>query len=525
MNFNHISYDEFKHSQHINEFYSKQEIVQELIGLPYNIENFQKQINLKQNSFDLNKRKILSEVLFENYKQVKLSARLQQNLSQLNKSNTFTITTGHQLNLFAGPAYFFYKILHVITMCNELKINYPNCNFVPVFWMASEDHDIEEIRKVFVFGKELIWKTKQEGCVGNFDCKGLSELLDEFKEFYKNNPSSDIVETLNSYEGNTLSKATFNLLNYLFGDKGLIILDANNKNLKKLCKPLFLKEINEMFIQKNVNKTNEILKSNNIKNQAFVREINLFFIGQNNKRERIKIKKNDFVIGDAIFTKNQLIEMIDSSPESFSPNVLFRPLYQELILPNLCYVGGGSELKYWMQLKNTFLSAKIPFPILSQRKTLFYLNKSIFSKIQSLKIPIVDLFKNQSEIFKQSLNLSKQQLNWNKTDNCFEGFLKEVYTNTDHFSKSDITSLNADLRKITKVKESIIKKVDKINNRRFDQIKTDINKIHSCFFPDGTYQERKLHFFHFCPDGNLELMDKLYSEFEPFNNSVLIVSE
>ncbi len=153
MNFNHISYDEFKHSQHINEFYSKQEIVQELIGLPYNIENFQKQINLKQNSFDLNKRKILSEVLFENYKQVKLSARLQQNLSQLNKSNTFTITTGHQLNLFAGPAYYFYKILHVITMCNELKINYPNCNFVPVFWMASEDHDFDEIKtlKIFLF--------------------------------------------------------------------------------------------------------------------------------------------------------------------------------------------------------------------------------------------------------------------------------------------------------------------------------------------------------------------------------------
>ncbi|MFN5653099.1 MAG: bacillithiol biosynthesis BshC, partial [Flavobacteriia bacterium] len=139
--------------------------------------SFAQQIALKKQSFSAEQRALLSEVLEEKYKGIAVSEKLKRNLRLLKEPDTFTITTGHQLCLMTGPLYFIYKILHVIKLSADLHEKFPEQHFVPVYWMASEDHDFEEIRSFLLFGQKWTWESQQKGAVGRFDTAGLAPLL------------------------------------------------------------------------------------------------------------------------------------------------------------------------------------------------------------------------------------------------------------------------------------------------------------------------------------------------------------
>jgi uncharacterized protein YllA (UPF0747 family) len=128
------------------------------------IENFETQIESKAKSFPQTSRNILTAVLKEQYNGLTVSTATQQNIESLKSENTFTVTTGHQLNIFTGPLYFVYKIVTVINACKQLKQQYPAYNFVPVYWMASEDHDYEEIKYFRVSGKKICLGNRPDWC-------------------------------------------------------------------------------------------------------------------------------------------------------------------------------------------------------------------------------------------------------------------------------------------------------------------------------------------------------------------------
>ena len=142
------------------------------------IENFRDQIQEKK-SFSPQNRNTLFTSLTKQYEGVKITEAVTSNLNSLKDSKTFTITTGHQLNIFTGPLYFIYKIVTVINACKKLKEHYPEYHFVPVYWMASEDHDYEEIKWCRLYGKKYVWETDQTGAVGRFDPKSLVKLIEE----------------------------------------------------------------------------------------------------------------------------------------------------------------------------------------------------------------------------------------------------------------------------------------------------------------------------------------------------------
>lgn len=144
----------------------KQDELADFLGQPYSKANFRAQIELKATSFSDKFRETLVTAVTKQYALTKISAPT--TLNQLAQSNTFTVTTGHQLNLFTGPLYFLYKIVHAIKLAEELNTTYPAFNFVPVYWMASEDHDFDEINHFHVSGKTFSWETAQEGPVGLF---------------------------------------------------------------------------------------------------------------------------------------------------------------------------------------------------------------------------------------------------------------------------------------------------------------------------------------------------------------------
>ncbi|MEO8515848.1 MAG: bacillithiol biosynthesis cysteine-adding enzyme BshC, partial [Flavobacterium sp.] len=321
-----------------------------------NIENFEAQIQEKKINFNGNaKRKILVSVLEKQYEQINTSTETLNNFELLKESNTFTVTTGHQLNLFTGPLYFLYKIISTINLTKELKAKYPENNFVPIYWMATEDHDFEEINYFNFKGKKFRWNAASTGPVGRLSTEGLTDFFEIYQQELGSGKNVQIIKTLfeESYLNHSnLADATRFLANELFGEYGLVILDGDNQDLKRTFIPYIKEELLSQTSFKAVIETTEKLKEYTI--QVNPREINLFYV-EDNLRERIvldpdsnregKYKVNNTKIE---FTETEILALLDKNPERFSPNVIMRPLYQEIILPNLCYIGGGGEIGYWL---------------------------------------------------------------------------------------------------------------------------------------------------------------------------------
>ncbi len=304
-------------------------------------------------------RKLLVEVINEQYS----SSELQTPNSELFlDEKTFTVCTGHQLCLFTGPLYFIYKIISTITLANELKKKYPAYNFVPLYWMASEDHDFEEVNHINLFGKKLEWKKKSGGAVGKFSTEGLSIVLDELKTMFDAGDNSKQLLKLfsDAYLGHrNYADATRFLVNELFSKYGLVILDADDKRLKNDFKEIIRDDIFNHSNFKNINETISSLKECGYEAQVTPREINFFLLS---KKFRGWIDKAKVQSEPEEWKKK-----LEEETQRFSPSVVTRSLYQQKILPNLAYVGGPAEIAYWLEYKKMFEHHKIFFPVLIPR--------------------------------------------------------------------------------------------------------------------------------------------------------------
>ena len=207
------------------DYLDDKEALRKFHSLRPKIECFEEQISKKQ--FADENRQVLCQVLEEQYGKVNKSSAVETNLTNLKESNTYTKTTGHQLNIFTGPLYFIYKIATVVNACKALKEKYPTCNFVPVYWMASEDHDFDEISYINLFGKKYEWKTDQAGAVGRFKNDGLKDVLESL-------PEKTPLFELAYLENENLADAVRYYVNELFADEGVVVIDADHSKFKGL---------------------------------------------------------------------------------------------------------------------------------------------------------------------------------------------------------------------------------------------------------------------------------------------------
>ena len=199
-------------------------------------------------SFQIQSRIVLAESLKKQYKNIETSEASLKNIESLKSTNTFTITTGHQLNLFTGPLYFLYKIVSTINLSNQLKEHYPDYNFVPIYWMATEDHDFEEINYFNFKGKKVHWNKDANGAVGELTTQGLEAVFNSFSLEIGNTKNPDYLKKLfkDAYlSHDNLTDATRFLANELFKNYGLVIIDGNDFDLKTQFIP-FMKD--ELFL-------------------------------------------------------------------------------------------------------------------------------------------------------------------------------------------------------------------------------------------------------------------------------------
>lgn len=490
------------------------------------LQNFEAQIAERQ-SFSEKQRQILVEALLNQYKDCSISEPSLQHIKSLKDKNTFTIVTGHQLNIFTGPLYFIYKIISAINLCKELKKAYPKFNFVPVYWMASEDHDFDEISFMHYKGAKLSWKRADGGPVGRFNTSGLEDVIQQLSDSM--GPGTHARNFINllkeSYlNADNLAAATRNLVNALFGADGLVIVDGDDSSLKATMSPYFKKELFYEASYAAVSQTSQELQHTYF-SQVHAREINLFYI-KDGIRERIVKNGNRWEVLNTVFTfdKAQLEAELESYPERFSPNVILRPLYQEVILPNLAYIGGGGELAYWFQLKKMFAEFEVPFPMLQLRNSALWVDAKSKKHMAKLELNPKDLFtpieQAKADYVKGRAPMDTELEPYEvKLQNMFND-LEEVAQLTD---KSMLGAVNAQRQKQLNGLENLKKKLIRAEKKRQDISMRRFDKIYGTLFPNGSLQERYCNLSEIYEEEGSLFIEKLKKELQPLNFSFAVL--
>lgn len=482
------------------------------------LSSFKDQINEKQKSFTSSSRATLHSVLKEQYKEIEANELVVSNIDSLTDSKTFTITTGHQLNIFTGPLYFIYKIVSVINASKQLKQAFPDFNFVPVYWMASEDHDFEEISYFKLYNKKYTWETDQKGAVGRFNPESLKKILNEL-------PGDTTLFQKAYLKHQTLSDAVRYYVNELFGNHGLVVLDADDHKLKAKFSDVITDDLFNHSAKSKVEGANNELNNLGYSTQVYARDINFFYLDEG-LRSRIEKTNDGFSVVDTNlqFKDSDLKKLIKDNPEKFSPNVILRPLYQEVILPNLAYFGGPAEVIYWLQLKGVFDHFNIPFPMLMPRNFALVMSGPIARKFGKTGLSIEQLFEEKNYLFNEwvqknthhNLTLSDEL---NKVDKLYE----QIKSRALEIDPTLGPMISAEAKRALKSFEKIEYKLLKAEKRLHADKLRQIDEVKEALFPNGSLQERSDNFLNFYQQ-DPNFIEKIISAFDPFDFNFNLIS-
>ncbi len=473
------------------------------------------------------KNKEIKEIILTQNKNILLSDSTLKNIEKLALGNTIAVVTGQQVGILGGPLYSVYKAITVIKLSNYLNDKFEDFNFVPVFWMATDDHDFREISSINLIdeNKNLIKITYDDnlprefnrGSVGNIKIKKTFEsvfkqledvltkteytqdLLSRFKEFYS--------------QGKTYSQAFKELFNYLFGKYGLIIFDPSAPKVKELLKPVFKKEIANFRSNSDAVLLRSAVLEEDYHAQVKVRPINLFYSDRSGRRpvepaeNGLKLKR-----GKPALKLEQILNMIDENPQSFSPNVLLRPICQDYLLPTCVYVAGPSEIAYFAQVMPLYDKFNVLPPVILPRASVTIIEKNIGKILKKFKLKPAEMFltsenfkklvlkvfseKNASGIFEKST----EELN------SFYDNLKLQLRKIDSTLEIPVEKARAKaLNNLNILKEKAVKAVEMNNQTAFRQIEKTRNLI----FPEERLQERRLNIIYFLNKYGIEFIDFL----------------
>ena len=476
-------------------------------------------------------RKLLTAELNKQYANADKAGLVKENIDALVSENTFTVTTAHQPNIFTGPLFFIYKILHAIKLADHLNKSLEGNKFVPVYYMGSEDADLEELGHFYINGEKHKWNTKQTGAVGRMkvdkelinliveaegQLKVLSygdEILSQVKECYK--------------EGVLIQDATFKLVNSLFGKYGLVVLIPDNAVLKKQMVKVFEDDLLNQTPSTIVEKTANALQKAGYKQQANPRQVNLFYLSDG-IRGRIEKVKDKFFIHDLRkkIVEKELLAELHSHPERFSPNVILRGLYQETILPNIAYIGGGGEIAYWLQYKEMFENYKVAYPVLLLRNSFLIIEKKWQEKIKKLGFSIADFFQPEAELLNKVVERetrNKVKLNgvFEETEKFYEQLKKQAIP-IDVSLAQHIEALKT--QSIQRLQE-LEKKMLRAEKRKFTDQQRQIHTIREKLFPQNSLQERIDNFMLYYAKWGRNFIDKLYEHTLSIEHEFVVVEE
>jgi bacillithiol biosynthesis cysteine-adding enzyme BshC len=514
-------------SRIVLDYIDKSEALAPFIGFPPSEDGVQKAIEARK-QFPTN-RQLLVQELKKQYGPMKASGHVEKNIEALLSPDTFTITTAHQNNIFTGPLYFIYKILHTISLAGHLNKSFPNYKFVPVYYMGSEDADLAELNHIYLDGEKITWNTRQTGAVGRMKVDHeLIKLIDVIEGQLAVLPwGKEAIELIKDcYRlGDDVQTATFKIVNALFAEFGLIVLLPDNASLKQQMQHVFEDDLLNQAASAIVAETSEDLGVL-YKVQAHPREINLFYL-KDNFRERIELRGSKYeVLNSPIsFTKEELLTELKRHPERFSPNVILRGLYQETILPNIIFIGGAGELAYWMELKKMFEHYKVPYPILVLRNSFLLIEKKWQEKIKKLGFTNEEMFLPEQELINRLVSRKtdkKLQLNgtFTATEQLYDTIKKQA-SSIDITLEKHVDSLKtASLHRLRELE----KKMLRAEKRKFADQQHQIASIRKRLFPGSGLQERHDNLFYYYAKWGKPFINKLEEHSLVFEQQFAVLS-
>ncbi|MGQ9863753.1 MAG: bacillithiol biosynthesis protein BshC [Bacteroidia bacterium] len=415
---------------------------------------------------------------------------LKEALDDLALPNTYTLTTGQQLGWLTGPLYTLTKPAYLIQLARHLRQTHPTYKFVPIFWMASEDHDAQEVRKIFLSYKESFeYQGNFFGAVGR-------HLITE-----KGIPSDLPFLALSKYFApGTLWKEAFRATFYaLFGAYGLVVLDPDDPELKTLALPLWEKELRYGLTLPAWQKTQNLLQSLGYKTRLHARPVNLFALTDTARTY--------------IQSPQQYLPYLEKDPAIFSPNVLLRPVYQEYVLPNLLYLSGPHETAYWLELYEVFKAFEVSFPIVMPRASFICIPAEKIQEIRKLgwEEDILFLFSQSNAHLREILIQRK-----------FENFLRQIEALlqpspswlevrkliAQKLPESE-RSLIAQEKVWQRWKENFLNKVLKNLANRHPEIYMPFWRWREAIQPEGYSQERMLNVHALAPQDPFKIIEAL----------------
>ena len=506
-------------------------LVQDLLNQDENVRPFISDFFTKENcvsaarnrSFSKDKREVLSSQLIQQYQLLDLSENLEKNINSLRSENSFTVVTGHQICAAGGPLYLIYKLFTAIRITQELNASQREFHFVPVYWMATEDHDIEEIRH-FHWGNEKVELAASfEGIAGELPTEDFFSWLNEKRAEGKFNEIGLSELFIQAYSKNNFAEATRYWVNELLGEYGVVCIDGNDRLLKQLACGLFEKEIQNQFIFSEVSKTNAALENSGYNPNIQPREFNLFWLKENGAlRLRKRIDKNGAQFqtsdGERYFTKQELSQISGD----LSPNVLLRPLYQETILPNIAYIGGPSELGYWLQLKNAFQAANLQMPLLAHRISMTLLRKRDLEFVSKNEL-------NISELMQEKLHDAQKRMLGSMNVKTFEKEMGQTVASFGNLKKyiSEIDAslvgwLSAEEKRQLDQWNNIEQKIKKAIKSKEEVKFNQLEKFFAFTHPNHIQQERVFSLLYATEILGWKELKEVLEQFDPFKHSSTI---
>jgi bacillithiol biosynthesis cysteine-adding enzyme BshC len=377
--------------------------------------------------------------------------------------------------------------------------------------MASEDHDYDEIKYFRLSGKKYVWETNQTGAVGRFNTKGLDKLAAEI-------PGDNPIFREAYSKRKTLAAATRHYVNELFGDRGLVVLDADDRRFKRTLEPVIREDVLQQVNKPLVDQSNAGLHALGYKTQIYCRDINFFYL-HDGIRSRLEAAGDRFnvVDSDLSFSRAEIERFIADEPERFSPNVILRPLYQEMILPNIAYVGGPAEVIYWLQLHEVFKHFHVPFPMLMPRNFGMIINHETARKWSKTGLTLKDLFLEKDVLFKQwVLSHSSHDLSVEEQRRSVNELFQTLKQRAEHIDPTLRGFVDASAKRALTSLEKIEHKMLRAEKRQHTDKLRQIAEVKDELFPGSGLQERTDNFLNFYHRDS-GFIDHLVANFDPFD--------
>lgn len=483
---------------------------------------------MRDKAQDNTDRKLLVDELLAQYEGLKDADRARTQVQSLLDSNSWTVITAHQPSLFTGPLYFIHKICSTINLSRQLNERYPDQHVVPVFIMGGEDHDFDEINHTRLHGQMITWEQEVGGSVSALSTDTLSSALDQLRDIIGTEYSPDDVyrRLRKAYTENELyGDATVAFVHDLFKHTELVVANPSRVAFKRAFVPHMEREIFEQLSQPLVEKAQAEIEAAGYKAQAHAREINLFYL-QPGRRDRIVFQDGHYGVLDTnlIYTEAEFRAELRTHPERFSPNVIMRPIFQELIFPNLAYIGGGGEIAYWLERQEQFATFGLNFPMLIRRNSVLWIDAKSQRRLQKIGLDYRELFRKPDLVIRDYVARHTQ----NELSLAPElAQLADLFNSMALKAKAIDPTLEkaalAEHRRQEKIVVQFESRLRRIEKTKFDEAVTTIREMKDKLFPNDGLQERTHNFLNIYLEEGEEMFSTLIDALDPLKDGMVVI--